>query len=272
MEIVLNENLVKFIAFMKKEEYIPLEFCQIHLEVEKNIKKRTVFDAVTRIYTSSENVIKVLWFLLIINLFLQLTVDVKLFDLSAPASKLTEYIPYRSNSMYKTDFCDFGKNLCQENFRMKDPNFSAKYTYGNKAKITKRIKNMHLNIRSLSNKIFEVKRIVNDHKPNILGLSECELRKKDGYYDESRLKVPGYNILFPKSWIHHGFARVVVYIKNSLEYEQLECLEDTSVQSIWLKGSFKSGKKNLFLSWVPRAYINIGKFNQGTERISQKIS
>ena len=39
MEIVLNENLVKFIAFMKKEEYIPLEFCQIHLEVEKNIKK-----------------------------------------------------------------------------------------------------------------------------------------------------------------------------------------------------------------------------------------
>lgn len=123
-------------------------------------KKRTVFDAVTRIYTSSENVIKVLWFLLIINLFLQLTVDVKLFDLSAPASKLTEYIPYRSNSMYKTDFCDFGKNLCQENFRMKNPNFSAKYTYGNKAKITKRIKNMHLNIRSLSNKIFEVKRML----------------------------------------------------------------------------------------------------------------
>ena len=57
------------------------------------------------------------------------------------------------------------------------------------------------------------------------------------------MKVPGYTVLFPKSWTQSGFARVVIYIKNTLEYEQINELEDENVQSIWVKTGFKHCKK-----------------------------
>ena len=105
---------------------------------------------------------------------------------------------------------------------------------------------MHLNIRSLTNKVLEVKNLVKQHSPNILGLSECELRKVDNQYDESRLKIPGYTALFPKSWAVHGYARVIVYVKKNFVHEQLHDLEDNNLQSIWLRGGFKNGKNMYF--------------------------
>ena len=101
---------------------------------------------------------------------------------------------------------------------------------------------MHLNIRSLPNKISEVKNIVLEHKPHILGLSECELRMVQNKYDENKLKIPGYKIFFPKSWSLFGYARVVVYIKTTLSFEEIKNLEDNDVQSIWIKAGFKNIK------------------------------
>ena len=115
-------------------------------------------------------------------------------------------------------------------------NFQAKYLNGNS----------QLNIRSLNNKVVEIKNIVKEYSPNILGLSECELRKVNGYYDETKLKVPGYNTLFPKSWTTSGSARAIVYVKNNFEYEQVHDLEDDKVQSILLEGGFKNGKRIFF--------------------------
>ena len=144
-------------------------------------------------------------------------------------------------------------------------NFQARYLYGNK--IQKGIHNFHLNIRSLKNKVFEIKNIVKEHSPHILGLSECELKKEN--VDENNLKVPGYNILYPKSWNVHGFARVVIYVKKTFNYEQIFDLEDDLVQSIWLRGSFKNSKKLYFchayrehLSEHPVSYQKeyLGKF------------
>ena len=99
---------------------------------------------------------------------------------------------------------------------------------------------------SLRNKVFEVKNIVKEHSPHILGLSECELRKVGRQYDVTKLMVPGYSILFPKSWESHGFARVLVYVKNTLQYEQVKDLEDDLVQSIRLRGGLKNSKKLYF--------------------------
>ena len=89
-------------------------------------------------------------------------------------------------------------------------NFWAKYINGNKEKI-KGIHNMHFNIRSLRNKVDEVKNIVYTEKPTILGLSECELKKEN--LDPKMLKIPGYEILYPKSWELQGFARIIIYVK-----------------------------------------------------------
>ena len=69
-------------------------------------------------------------------------------------------------------------------------NKKAKSMHGNKQAVKMGIKNMHLNIRSLGNKVFEIKNIVKEHRPHILGLSECELKKGGGLFDESKLKIP----------------------------------------------------------------------------------
>ena len=119
-------------------------------------------------------------------------------------------------------------------------NFLARYLYGNKSK---GIINLHLNIRSLSNKVGEIKNIIQEQKPHIFGVSECELKKINNFYDESKLKVPGYKLFLPKSWNDHGNARVAIYVKKTLEVEQVSDLEDNRVQSIWIKGGFKGGRK-----------------------------
>ena len=124
-------------------------------------------------------------------------------------------------------------------------NFQAKYKYGNQEQ-KKGITNFHLNIRSLRNKVCEVKTIIKEHKPHIIGISECELQKANYQCEERNLKIPGYDLAFPKSWSVHGYARVVVYIKSSLHYEQVHDLEDDTVQSIWIKGGFKNSKKLYF--------------------------
>ena len=121
-------------------------------------------------------------------------------------------------------------------------NFLAKYINGNRRS---GILNMHLNIRSLKNKMSEVKNIIKEHKPHILGLSECELNKQTNV-DEDFLKVPGYTTIFPKSWASVGKARVLLYVKKSLHFVQVHDLEIPEVQSIWIKGGFQNGKRIYF--------------------------
>ena len=117
-------------------------------------------------------------------------------------------------------------------------NCRARSLHGN----TKRgIVNLHINVRSLYRKMVEVKNLVQQEKPHLLGCSECELRKS--HHNENSLKIPGYDLLLPKSWDVYGKARVVVYIKKSLEYEHLVGLEDENIQSIWVRAGFKNTKK-----------------------------
>ena len=118
------------------------------------------------------------------------------------------------------------------------PNFLARSLHGN---IKRGITNIHVNIRSLYNKMAEVKNLIKQEKPHILGISETELRKS--HHNIDCLKVPGYDLLLPKSWDMHEKARVVVYIKKSLEYDHIASLEYGDVQSIWLRAGFKNTKK-----------------------------
>ena len=122
------------------------------------------------------------------------------------------------------------------------PNFLSRYINGNIGQ--KGIRNLHLNIRSLKFKVAEVRNLIKEHAPHILGLSECELKRET--ISEAELKVPGYTILFPKSWQVYGYARVVIYVKKSFKYEQVSELEDDQVQSVWIRGSFMNSKKIYF--------------------------
>ena len=105
---------------------------------------------------------------------------------------------------------------------------------------------------------------LNTEKPTILGLSECELKKEN--VDTKTLKIPGYDILYPKSWESHGFARILVYVKKTFHYRQLHDLEDNLVQSVWLKGSFKNSKP-IYFSHVYREHASA----MGTSISQQKV-
>ena len=123
-------------------------------------------------------------------------------------------------------------------------NFWAKYVNGNRVQSPKGIKTLHLNIRSLKNKCNEVKQVIKQENPTICGLSECELLKQNIRVEN--LSIPGYDLLLPKSWDVHGFARVVMYVKKSFKYEQILDLEHDVIQSVWIKGSFNNSKKIYF--------------------------
>ena len=116
----------------------------------------------------------------------------------------------------------------------------------------------HLNIRSLRNKVSEVKAIINEHRPHIMGLSECELIRGAANCEDASLKIPGYDILFPSSWTLHGYARAVLYVKKSLQYEQLSDLQNEHVQSIWLRGGFRNTKRLYFCNYYREHKSKLG--------------
>ena len=137
-------------------------------------------------------------------------------------------------------------------------NFFARYINGNISKASKGLKVFHVNIRSLQNKVNEIKKIIEDHKPHIIGCSECELRKVPQSDIISKLKIPGYQLILPKSWESHEYARVVVYIKKSLEYERLDVLEDDHLQTIWIKCGFINTKKGYICHGYREHSSNMG--------------
>ena len=152
------------------------------------------------------------------------------------------------------------------------PNLYAKMTHGNTVNQKRGIKNAHLNIRSLNNKLTDVKILAKEEKPHIFGISECEIRKdKNNHFDEKKLKVPGYNTLYPKSWSIHGYARILLYVKTDFEYQQLHDLEEDIVQSIWIKGSFKNQKKILFCHAYREHTSSMGNSLQSQRQYLQKF-
>ena len=134
--------------------------------------------------------------------------------------------------------------------------------------IRRGIKNIHVNIRSIYNKINEVKQLVKKEKPHILGISEAELRKKNHSLD--KLKVPGYDLLLPKSWENVGKARLVVYVKKTIEYEHLVDIEHEDVQSIWIKAGFKNSSK-IFFSHQYREHTNSMGSSMADQRTALRL-
>ena len=92
--------------------------------------------------------------------------------------KMSQTVNNLQQENYLMSSCHSGDNALGYSLSLKlPPNFYAKITYGNKTSCSRGIKSVHLNIRSLKNKLPEVKNIIQHEKPHIFGLSECEVRK-----------------------------------------------------------------------------------------------
>ena len=152
----------------------------------------------------------------------------------------------------KLDYTVTGGFINVKSRKIVDWNFEARYLYGN-IKKQKGIVNMHLNVRSLQFKVVEIKNLIKEHNPHIFGVSETELFRTR--IDEKLLKIPGYDIMFPKSWSLNGYARIVVYVKKTFKCQQVLDLQDDCVQSIWLKGGYKNCK-DIYFCHVYREHLS----------------
>ena len=148
-------------------------------------------------------------------------------------------------------------------------NFYARYMNGNSRDSGVRV--FHLNIRKLQNKVSEIKNVLKDLNPHMFSVSECEL-KHSANFEIEKLKVPGYNIHFPKSWEAHGYARILLYYKKTFDCPRILDLEDEHLQTIWVKFGFKNSKAGYYCHTYREHTSNLGNSLQAQkEKLNQLV-
>ena len=117
------------------------------------------------------------------------------------------------------------------------------------------------------NKIEDVKQVVSRHKPHFLGISEVDLTRNESISHDNesnneftteqaheRLKIEGYRIFLPTSWIDHNKARLIVYVNEEINAKLLDNPGPSShIQNILLEVGFRRGKKH-FVSFYHREW------------------
>ena len=98
---------------------------------------------------------------------------------------------------------------------------------------------------SESMKLMEIKQFIQKHHPHTLGIIECDIysaqcqvqRKTTFTTDEviSRLNIEGYNIELPDTWYNYGLARILVYVKDDINYKRKMMASNTDLPNISLE-------------------------------------
>ena len=115
-------------------------------------------------------------FMFLIN-FLLLTVIIK--EINNKNVFHNSHFRYDNNEINSSNSDPIMETIINPFTNMFCGNLYAHCTNGNI--INKGVKSFHLNIRSLQNKVSDVKRVVTQVKPHFFGCSECELKKSDNF-------------------------------------------------------------------------------------------
>ena len=145
-------------------------------------------------------------------------------------------------------------------------NFQSKYTYGNKKNAGIKIAHWNKGNSYIINKMTEIRLIVEQHKPHILGLSEANLLASQ---DKSLAYLADYNLHLCKTMTNLGLgtSRVVVYTHKDLVVKLREDLMSNDISSIWLEVGLPGHKKFL----VCQAYREWQQVNQNGDKSSSTI-
>ena len=91
-----------------------------------------------------------------------------------------------------------------------------------------------------------------------MGISEVDLTRNESLSHDNesnneftteqvheRLKIEGYRIFLPTSWIQHNKARLIVYVNEEINAKIIDNLGPSShIQNILLEVGFGRGKKH----------------------------
>ena len=86
------------------------------------------------------------------------------------------------------------------------------------------------NLNHDTDKVIDIKRFINKHRPHVFGIIESNLHSANSRVQrrtvvtkeqiEEKLDREGYKIELPDTWAHHGQARVLVYVSKDLQYSR----------------------------------------------------
>ena len=140
-----------------------------------------------------------------------------------------------------------------------DNNFWARYING---KRTRGIKLCHWNIGGgyLQNKTDEIKRLVDDYTPHILGISEASFWSHHNMED---IKIPNYKVFLSTTLSNPqlNVSRIAVFVHNDVSVTLRDDLMDEEFSSVWLEVGLSRQKKFL-VSHIYRDWQYLGQQNQ----------
>ena len=107
-------------------------------------------------------------------------------------------------------------------------------------------------------KIEDVKKFAVKHKPQFMGINEVDLRRNESNTNEKstnqlstnqiheKLKIEGYKLILPASWMKHDKARIIVYVDEEINVKVKNPNdEECHIQNILLEVGFGKSKKHL---------------------------
>ena len=122
----------------------------------------------------------------------------------------------------------------------------------------------------LENKVNDIEKLVADHHPHLLGISEANLHKHHGL---DHCKIPDYELITSKTMdnVNLQVSRVVVYKHNSLVGKIREDLMSDSFSSIWLEVGFP-GKTRFLVCNIYRDWQFLGQADHSSLDISEQLA
>ena len=108
--------------------------------------------------------------------------------------------------------------------------------------------------RLWSNKLLEIQVLVTEKNPDLCYITEANLWD---YMTDAERHIPGYNLVLPKSMSLLNHARIVLLIKEGLQYKLLSEAMDLDTATIWCKiGNTK--KNSLVIAGIYRQHLLLG--------------
>ena len=111
------------------------------------------------------------------------------------------------------------------------------------------------NSDSDSSKLIDIKLFVEKHNPHLFGIIESDLHSPNSrihrhstYNTEevkSKLKIDGYKIELPDSWEYHGQARILVYVRDDVNYTRKTMLVGNDLPNVTLEIGVGKEKKTI---------------------------
>ena len=117
--------------------------------------------------------------------------------------------------------------------------------------------------RLWKNKLLDLELLLNDRRPDLCFVTEANLW--DDFLDHET-QIPGHKLVFPLTMTSMKHSRIVLIIKEDLEYELMTDYMDDLTPTIWVK--IGSKKKSTFMvGGVYREFTQLGQNNSNATRV-----